>query len=59
LTISDFPSTTLNKIQDTLKNSDQLLGQFDHVEEKGRRILEDLGASKTEKLDVADLVSIS
>lgn len=46
------------KIKDNLAKSDELLVQVDNVEERGRRILADVKSSKTEKLDVADLVEL-
>ena len=48
----------LSKIEDTLTKSDEVLTQVDVINQRGRAILEDLGESKTEKLDVADLVEL-
>lgn len=48
----------LSKVQETLSKSDEVLAQVDLVNRRGQGILEDLSESKSEKLDVADLVEL-
>ena len=48
----------LSKVQETLSKSDEVLAQVDLVNRRGQGILEDLTESKSEKLDVADLVEL-